>query len=515
MRGVPGVVRYLPSMLRVEGISKAFPAVQALSGVSLRFEAGEVHGLIGENGAGKSTMMRILAGIERPDEGVMTLAGERYAPAGVREAMRRGVAMIHQELNLVGDLSIAENVLLGREPRRAGWLMRRSMIEESRRWLEEVGCTLDPRREVRELPVAEQQLVEIAKALSQRARVLIMDEPTAVLSERETAALFGLIRRLRADGVAVIYISHLLPEVRALCDRISVLRDGRLVAETTAADAEPSRLASLMVGRELREVHPPRRVVPDAPPRLRLRDLEVADRVHGVSLEVRPGEILGLAGLVGSGRTELAESVVGLRRLARGSVEVDGVPRRFASPRTALAAGVAYVSEDRKGRGVVLGMNCRENLTLATLDRYGWAFPRVGEERRSFARWRDAMGIRAPEGEASIRTLSGGNQQKVAVAKWLDARPRVLLLDEPTRGVDVGAKREIYRLIASLAEQGLACLVISSELPELLGLCHRIAVLRQGRLAGVVDAEAASEESLVHLAMGVGEPGRDQGSTAA
>ena len=507
-------------MLRVEGVSKAFPAVQALAGVSLRFESGEVHGLIGENGAGKSTLMRILAGIERPDEGSMTLAGESYAPAGVREAMRRGVAMIHQELNLVGDLSIAENVLLGREHRRGGFLRRRSMLEEAARWLREVGCALDPRRELRELSVAEQQLVEIAKALSQRARVLIMDEPTAVLSERETSALFALIRRLRADGVAVIYISHLLPEVRMLCDRISVLRDGRLVAETTAADADPARLASLMVGRELRDVHPPRRAVPAAPPRLRLREVEVPGVVDRVSLEVRPGEILGLAGLVGSGRTELAEAVVGLRRAVRGVVEVDGAPRRFASPRAALAAGVAYVSEDRKGRGVLLGMSCRENLTLANLERYGWAIPRVREERRAFARWREVLGIRAPEGEASIRTLSGGNQQKIAVAKWLDARPRVLLLDEPTRGVDVGAKREIYRLIASLAEQGLACLVISSELPELLGLCHRIAVLRQGRLAGVLDAEAATEESLVHLAMGVGETpsdreSRDRGSSAA
>ncbi len=501
-------LRYLPTMLRADGVSKSYPAVQALDRVTIEFAAGEVHGVIGENGAGKSTLMKILAGLERPDAGAMTLDGERYGPRDVREAMRRGVAMIHQELNLVGDLSIAENVLLGREPRRAGFLRRDEMAEQTRQHLAEVGCDLDPRLQVRSLPVAQQQLVEIAKALSQQARILIMDEPTAVLSERETASLFGLIRRLRTAGATVIYISHLLPEVRALCDRISVLRDGRLVAATHPDESDEARLAALMVGRELTEVFPPRAAPPPGPPRIHLRNLVRRGCFEQVSLSIGPGEIVGLAGLVGSGRTEVAETVVGLHRASGGSIEVEGVARRFRGPAQALAAGVAYLSEDRKGRGVLLDMNCRENVTLANLAAYGRIFPRRTREREAFEGWRRDLAAKAPEEAAAIRTLSGGNQQKLALAKWLDAQPRVLLLDEPTRGVDVGAKREIYRLIHRLAADGLACLLISSELPELLGLCHRIAVLRSGRLAGVLDGETASEDAIMRLAAGVKESDR-------
>jgi ribose transport system ATP-binding protein len=496
-------------VLEVHEIGKRFPAVKALDRVSLRFAAGEVHGVIGENGAGKSTLMKILAGIERPDEGRLTLDGRPFAPRSAREATDAGVAMIHQELNLAPALSAAENIVLGREPRRFGFIRRAAMRAEATRRLEEVGAAIDPDTAVGDLPVAQQQLVEIAKALSQQSKVLILDEPTAVLSERETRTLFALIRRLRAGGTAIVYISHLLPEVRDLCDRVSVLRDGRLVAETTPAESDAHRLASLMVGRELADVFPPRSPRPAAPPRLSARGVVVPGRVAGASLDLVPGEILGLAGLVGSGRTELAEAIAGLRAMRQGELVLDGSAVRFRSARKALDRGVAYVSEDRKGRGVFVELACRDTLTLPNLAAYGPIVPRRGREREAARSWIRALDIRCPDAEAPMRTLSGGNQQKFAVASRLDVKPTVLLLDEPTRGVDVGAKRELYRLVATLAADGLACLVISSELPELIGLCHRIAVMRQGRIVGEVDPVAQSpeetERSIMRLAAGVSE----------
>lgn len=499
----------LHDVLEINDISKSFPAVRALDGVSFRLDEGEILGVIGENGAGKSTLMKILAGVQPADTGSLRLAGEEYAPRHVNEASAAGVVMIHQELNLVDDLSVAENILLGREIRRFGVIDRRAMVRRAEELLTEIGADIDPRRRVGDLPVAQQQLVEIAKALSQEARVLILDEPTAVLSERETTLLFKLVRRLRARGVAILYISHLLGEVRDLCDRIVVLRDGRVVAETTPEESDPGRLASLMVGRELTDVYPARRPPKDRQPRLEVRDLTVPGHAEGVDFEVAAGEILGIAGLVGSGRTEVAEAIVGLRRITRGELRLFGVPTRFRSPRQALREGVAYVSEDRKGRGILVDLPCVDNVTLANLEHYGRVLPNRRRERRSTREWIEKLDVRCPDAEAAIRTLSGGNQQKFAVASRLDARPTVLLLDEPTRGVDVGAKRELYHLISSLAADGLSCVVISSELPELIGLCHRIAVMRQGRVAGTVNVEdedaASLESSIMRLAAGVAE----------
>ena len=496
-------------MLEVHQIGKSFPAVRALDGVSLRVGAGEVVGVIGENGAGKSTLMKILAGIEQPDEGSLVLEGRPYAPRSAREATEAGVAMIHQELNLAGALSAAENIVLGREPRRWGFIRRAAMRAEATRRLAEVGASIDPDATVGDLPVAQQQLVEIAKALSQQSKVLILDEPTAVLSERETRRLFELVRRLAAAGTAIVYISHLLPEVRSLCDRIAVLRDGRIVAETTPAESDAHRLAALMVGRELADVYPPRSPRPVAPARIAVRGAAISGHVHEASFEIAPGEILGLAGLVGSGRTELAEAVAGLRRLRSGEVLLDGAAVRLRSPRQALDRGVAYVSEDRKGRGVFVELACAENLTLPNLAAYGAFAPSRRREAESTRSWIRTLDIRCPDASAPMRTLSGGNQQKFAVASRLDVKPTVLLLDEPTRGVDVGAKRELYHLIAKLAADGLACLVISSELPELIGLCHRIAVMRQGRIVGEVDPAARTpeetEQSIMRLAAGVSE----------
>ena len=352
----PAILR---PVLEVQSIGKSFPAVRALDGVSLRVAAGEVHGVIGENGAGKSTLMKILAGIERPDEGRLVLDGRPYAPRSAREATDACVAMIHQELNLAGALSAAENIVLGREPRRWGFIRRAAMRAEATRRLAEVGASIDPDAIVGDLPVAQQQLVEIAKALSQESKVLILDEPTAVLSERETRRLFELVRRLAAAGTAIVYISHLLPEVRALCDRISVLRDGRLVAETTPEESDTDRLASLMVGRELADVFPPRSPRPVSAARIAVSGAAVAGHVHEASFEIAPGEILGLAGLVGSGRTELAEAVAGIRPLRAGAIALDGAAVRFgrrgrrstaASPTSARIARAAASSSNSRAR---------------------------------------------------------------------------------------------------------------------------------------------------------------------
>ena len=484
-------------------ITKDYAATRALDGVSLAFRGGEVHAVIGENGAGKSTLMKILAGIVRPDAGSLRLDGREVAFRSVREANRAGVALIHQELNLVDDLDVAGNVFLGQERSRWGFLDRAAMRRRAAELLAEVGATIDPRAIVRELPVASRQLVEIAKAIALDARFLLMDEPTAVLSERETRSLFALIRRLRERGVGIVYISHLLPEVRAISDRVSVLRDGRLVAELDPKASSETELATAMVGRAMNEVFPPRKRPDGGSPALEVTGLRSGPAVRDVSISVAPGEILGIAGLVGSGRTETAEAIFGLRKVDAGEIQLFGTPVRFRSPKRAKAAGLAYVSEDRKGRGVHLDLSCGTNVTLANLEAYGRIFPSRTRERASVRGWIDRLSVKAPDASAPIRTLSGGNMQKLAVAKWLDTKPRVLVLDEPTRGIDLGAKRQMYALIAELAAGGVACVVISSELPELIGLCHRIAVLRNGRVAGTVDAATATEESLIRLAAGV------------
>lgn len=490
-------------LLEVESIVVQFPAVRALDGVSLAFEPGEVHGLVGENGAGKSTLMRVVAGLQPATSGTVRFDGREVRLQGVREALELGIAMIHQELNLVDTLSVAENVFLGREPTRRGLLDRARMSREAKTHLERVGASFSPYRVVGDLALAERQLVEIAKALSYEARVLIMDEPTAVLSERETERLFALIGQLRAEGVAVLYISHRLAEVRSLCDRVSVLRDGRHVRTLTREEADLSLIASLMVGRELGDFFPPKSPPGHEPPALTVRDVGDGERVHGVSLELRPGEIVGLAGLVGAGRTELAETLIGVRPVRSGSVLIEGHERRVRSPQEAAKYGLAYVSEDRKDKGLHVSLDVVQNVTLANLRAYARPVLRRKEEERGARKWIDQLGIRVGSLSAPLIHLSGGNQQKVAFSKWLELSPKVLILDEPTRGVDVGAKREMYLLIQKLAEEGMACLVISSELPELIGLCHRVLVMREGRLVGEVAGEELSEDTLVRLAAGV------------
>ncbi|MCW5941652.1 MAG: sugar ABC transporter ATP-binding protein [Fimbriimonadaceae bacterium] len=491
-------------MLEVRSITKRYPAVTALDGVSLAFAVGTSHAVIGENGAGKSTLMKILAGVEQPTEGEVLLDGAPVRFRSVREAAQAGIAMIHQELNLVDELNAAENVFLGREPRRGFAIDRKKAEQEAERWLHEVRAPFGPRTRVGDLSVAGKQLVEIAKAVSQQARYLILDEPTAVLSERETDALFDLLGRLHGQGVTLIYISHLLDEVLRLCDVVSVLRDGQHVETRPTAGSSPAELAKLMVGRDLGDVFPPKAHPAEANPILEVENLQVPGWVRGLGLTVRPGEILGLAGLVGSGRTEACEAIVGLRAHT-GDTRLGGESVRLRNPREALRHGVAYLSEDRKGAGLVLGMSAVENTTLANLRAYGGFTIDRGRQRRATDAWIQALDVRVGDPEEPVGTLSGGNQQKVALAKWLDGKPRVLLLDEPTRGVDVGAKREIYRLVHRLASEGLACVLVSSEMPELVGLCHRVVVMRDGRSVGELVGDEIGEHAIMLLAAGVEE----------
>lgn len=480
-----------------------FPAVRALDGVSLSFEPGEVHGIVGENGAGKSTLMKILSGVQQPTSGSLLVEGREVRLQGVRHALSHGIAMIHQELDVVDDLSVAENVFLGGEPHKMGLIDRKAMRDRTAALLSRVGATFSPSRPVSDLSIAGKQLVEIAKALSHEAKVLIMDEPTAVLTDRETESLFTLIDELRAQGVTVLYISHRLVEVERLCDRVSVLRDGVLVETRSRGAFSQTELAGLMVGRELGDFYPTKRPAVQGDPVLKVRGARVEGFVDGVDFEVRPGEIVGLAGLIGSGRTELCEALVGARALSSGSMEFDGAPCQVKSVKDASRKGIAYVSEDRKGKGLVLGMDVVENTTLANLGSYCKPLVSKASELKAAQKWVSDLDVRVGDLRADVLYLSGGNQQKVAVAKWLETKPRVLILDEPTRGVDVGAKREIYNLMQRLANEGTAIVVVSSELPEVVGVCERVVVMREGRVSGELAADAITEEAIMLLAAGV------------
>lgn len=491
--------------LAVRDLTMQFPAVRALDGVSIEFESGKIHGIIGENGAGKSTLVKILAGLISPTSGVLLdHSGQEIHLKGVRDAFSRGIAMIHQELNLVEDMTVAENIFLGREPMKGFLVNRQAMQNESRVQLDRVGATFAPSELVGTLSIAERQLVEIAKALSYDASVMIMDEPTAVLSEQEAERLQRIIFQLKERGVSVIYISHRLAEVEVLCDRISVLRDGKLVAECSRGEFSQSEMASAMVGRPLGDVFPAHlpKIAPQ--PVLEVHNISDGSRVHGASLHIGRGEIVGLAGLVGSGRTEVAEILFGARPSSKGTMTLEGVAYAPSSPADAARLGVAYVSEDRKGTGLHTELSVTANTTMANLKEYASPLLDRGRQRQATDSWIGRLGIKVGDAEAPISSLSGGNQQKVAIAKWLETRPRVLLLDEPTRGVDVGAKREIYALISKLAEEGLSCLVISSEMNELIGLCDRIYVMREGSLVGEIGRADFSEDAIMHLAAGVG-----------
>ena len=502
MRRVGYPLRAMPR-LEVRDVTMQFPAVRALDGVSLSFEPGEVHGVVGENGAGKSTLMRILCGLQEPTGGGVLIEGQLVNLHGVRHALSLGIAMIHQELDVVDQLTVAENVFLGSEPKRLFLVDRKAMHARTRALLDRVGATFSPRTLAGDLSIAGKQLVEIAKALSHDAKVLIMDEPTAVLTERETEALFRLIEELKAQGVTVIYISHRLAEIGRVCNRATVLRDGRLVETRERGAFNEAALARLMVGRELGDFYPEKRTTPPGPVALEAKGVSVPGFVRGADLSVHAGEIVGVAGLVGSGRTELAEAIIGARPLSGGTVLIKGKPVKIGSVKRASRLGVAYVSEDRKRIGLVLGMDVVENTTLANLRAYCRPLISKSAETAATERWKRDLDVRAGDLRADVLFLSGGNQQKVAVAKWLETKPRVLILDEPTRGVDVGAKREIYNLIHRLADEGTAIIVISSELPEIIGVCERVVVMREGQTVAELAGSQITEENIMLRAAGV------------
>ncbi|MFD0413920.1 sugar ABC transporter ATP-binding protein [Streptomyces sp. NPDC127108] len=506
---VRDAVQDAPELLRVEGIRKAFPGVVALDGVDFDLRGGEVHVLLGENGAGKSTLIKMFSGANQPDAGRILVGGDEVRIHGAQDAERLGIATIYQEFNLVPDLTVAENIFLGRQPRRFGLIDRKQMEADAAELLARVGVDVSPRARCRDLGIARLQMVEIAKALSLHARVLVMDEPTAVLTSEEVEKLFAIVRGLRADGVGVVFITHHLEEIAALGDRVSVLRDGRSVGQVPASTPE-DELVRLMVGRSIEQQYPRERAVEgqqadgDAP-LLRVRGLTRGGVFHDVGFEVRAGEVVGVAGLVGAGRTEVARAVFGADPYDAGTVEVGGraLPRHDVY--AAMTAGVGLVPEDRKGQGLVLDASVEENLGLVTLrsaTRAGLV-DRAGQ-RAAAERIAGQLGVRMAGLGQHVRTLSGGNQQKVVIGKWLLAQAKVLILDEPTRGIDVGAKVEIYQLINELTAAGHAVLMISSDLPEVLGMSDRVLVMAQGRIAGELDADEATQDAVMALAVSTG-----------
>ncbi len=498
-------------MLVLEGVSKSFGAVAALRDVRLELRGGEAHALVGENGAGKSTLVKILAGAHAPDAGTITLDGEPLRLDGPADARDAGIAVIYQEPTLFPDLTVAENIFIGRQPLRS---MRRvdtaAMRARAAELFARLGVHIDPDRPARGLSIADQQLVEIAKALSFDARILVMDEPTAALSGVEVERLFAVARALRDGGAAVLFISHRFDEVFSLCQRITVMRDGRWVSTDPAGDLTVDQVVRRMVGREVSSMYPARAGTaklgePRRDPRLEVRGLGRAGAFDGVGFTVHGGEIVALAGLVGAGRSEVIRAVFGVDRYDTGEVLVDGQALAKGSAAAAIAAGLALVPEDRRQQGLVMELSVERNATLPRR----WSLSRLGllfgpSERREARTWTERLQVKAARLSDPVATLSGGNQQKVVLAKWLSTSPRVLIVDEPTRGIDVGTKAEVHRLLRSLADDGVAVLMVSSELPEVLGMADRVLVMHEGRLAADIPRTRADEESVMLAATGQG-----------
>ncbi|MFN8473002.1 MAG: sugar ABC transporter ATP-binding protein [Anaerolineae bacterium] len=487
-------------VFEAQHVSKSFGGVHALQDVHLAIYAGEVHAVLGENGAGKSTLIKIITGVYQPDAGELSLDGSPVHFSNTREAQAAGIAAIYQEPSLFPDLDIAENILVGRQPRTRRGIAWKQMYAEASALLQRLGLALDPRTKARELSVAQQQVVEIARALSLNARVLIMDEPTSSLTQNEVEELFGIVRQLRASGTAVIFISHRLEELFALADRVTILRDGQYVATQSMADVTTDDLIRMMVGRDLGELFPKQDVVAGDVV-LAVEGLTVEGSFSDVSFELRKGEILGMAGLVGAGRTNVARAIFGIEPSTAGVIKLDGKPVTIKSADEAMALGIGYVPEDRKEHGLVLQMSIGENITLPVLPsfaRLGWLDRK--REQKAAAVGSQQLEVKMTGVDQLAGQLSGGNQQKVVLAKWLGTRPRVLILDEPTRGIDVGTKAAVHRLMSSLAAEGIAILMISSELPEILGMSDRILVMREGRLTGQFTRAEATQEKIMAAA---------------
>ncbi|WP_457447846.1 sugar ABC transporter ATP-binding protein [Roseateles sp. P5_E4] len=499
------------SLLSMRGVCKRFDSVTALSGVELDVRRGEVHAICGENGAGKSTLMKILSGVYTPDEGEIRIDGQPVRVGGLHHAQELGIVMIHQELNLVPHLTVAENIWLGREPRRGWFVDRAQQRKGALACLQRLGMDIDPDTEVSALSIAQQQMVEIAKALSMDARLLIMDEPTSSLGEADASRLLAVVQELKRSGVGIVYISHRLDELDHIVDRVTVLRDGHYITTRHWAETSIDEIVSLMVGRELNQQFPPATRQPSTDVLLRVRGLRREGVFGPLDFELRRGEILGLAGLVGAGRTEVARAIFGADAVDGGEIELDGQRLQIRSPRDAIAAGIAYVSEDRKAHGLAVKMSVAHNITLANLGALasGLGFIDAARERSTAERFISQLGIRTPSSDQIARLLSGGNQQKVVIAKWLFREARVILFDEPTRGIDVGAKYAIYELMDRLAAEGVGVVLISSELPEILGLSDRVAVFRQGQLATLLNTRTCSQHDIMHHAsVGSSEPAK-------
>lgn len=491
-------------LLQMTGISKAFPGVQALQDVNFEMARGEIHALVGENGAGKSTLMKVLTGAYRPDAGQISWRGQPAAINSPSDSQELGISMIHQELSLIPYLTVGQNIFLGREPRwrLPGFIDWNQLYAQTGELLDRLNLDVNPKTEAQGLSIAQQQMVEVAKALSLNADLIAMDEPTSSLTDKETEVLFDMMRALKAQGVAIIFISHRLEEVFEISDRVTVLRDGRHIATRSTAELDHNKIVELMVGRELGDIYAyspteQRSVV------LETADLSDGDQLKSVSFQLHGGEILGLAGLIGAGRTALAETLFGIRPAAAGAIKLAGEAVKIRSPKQAIHHGLGFVPEDRKRQGLFLHMAVRENVLLSGMEMVThFGFVNGGKANELVQAFVDKLDIRTPNLGQEVRNLSGGNQQKVVIARWLALQPRVLILDEPTRGVDVGAKAEIHALMRQLAAEGVGILMISSELPEVLGVSDRILVMHEGRVTGELTREEATQDKIMHAATG-------------
>ncbi|WP_153020092.1 sugar ABC transporter ATP-binding protein [Paramesorhizobium deserti] len=497
-----GAVPNSEFLLEVEGVRKTFPGVIALDDVSFRLRRGSVHALMGENGAGKSTLMKIIAGIYTPDSGSFKLRGNEIELNSPLDALENGIAMIHQELNLMPYMTVAENIWIRREPKNAfGFVDHRALREKTEELFSRLNIRIDPEINVGELSVANRQMVEIAKAVSYESDVLIMDEPTSALTEREVEHLFEIIRALKAEGKGIVYITHKMNELFEIADEVSVFRDGHYIGTHKADEVTRDDIIRMMVGREITQMFP-KEEVPIGDVVLSVKNLTLKGVFHDISFDVRAGEILGLAGLVGSGRSNVAEALFGVTPATSGEISINGRAIDVKTPAIAMRHGMAFLTEDRKDTGCFLVLDILENMQMAVLrDRYvKRGFVSEAEVARECERMREALRIKTPDLNERIENLSGGNQQKVLIGRWLLTRPRILILDEPTRGIDVGAKAEIHRLITKLASEGVAVIMISSEMPEVLGMSDRIMVMHEGRVTGFLDRAEASQVKIMELA---------------
>ena len=493
-------------MLKMVNVSKSFPGVKALDNVNVTAFGGEVTALMGENGAGKSTLMKILSGVYQKDQGQVFVEGKEVKIKGIKDAERHGITIIHQELSVIPNLTIAENIFLGNEKynRFTGKINKSLLIERSKMFLEQIGCNLDPNMLVEDINVGERQMIEIAKALTKNAKIIIMDEPTTALTDVETKKLFEVIDNLKKKGIAIIYISHRMEEIFTICDRVEVLRDGKYAGEAKISDIDNDKLIAMMVGRKIEDQFPYRKIELGSTI-LHVNDLSYKDIVKNASLEVKAGEILGVAGLMGSGRTELAKIIFGEYRKTSGEIFLEGNKVNIKCSKDAIENGICYLSEDRKKEGCILGMSVADNMTLCNLRKYERKNKSINrkEEQKDVEDYIKKINIKTPNSEQLIKNLSGGNQQKVILAKWLLLSPKVLIIDEPTRGIDVGAKKEIYELLNELKSMGKAIIMISSDLPEVLGISDRIMVMSEGRISGEISREEATQEKIMKLAVGM------------